>query len=116
MNRAKRRRMGTKVKERTYTMTESQIATMKQEIANEATEKAFLLLLNLATTIIHDHYPKLMRREMDGMSREARFVQLFIDLFETVELGYVDYDGIIELLKDECGLSITDMYKNRRVV
>lgn len=58
MNRAERRRSGVKTKVRTYTLTDVEIAKMKQEAVDEAINTAMTLLFVLPMEVLMDNFWK----------------------------------------------------------
>ena len=58
MNRAERRRNGVKSKVRTYTLTDVEIAKMKQEAVDEAINTAMTLLFVLPMEVLMDNFWK----------------------------------------------------------
>lgn len=72
----------------------------------EASNKAFFLMLAIPVMIIHDKYPQLMRKEVDGKSREERFVELCIDLYDSFERDFITVDDLHQCLWEESGIKI----------
>ena len=72
----------------------------------EASNKAFFLMLAIPVMIIHDKYPQLMRKEVDGKSREERFVELCIDLYDSFERDFITVDDLHQCLWEEAGIKI----------
>lgn len=108
MNRAERRRAekNSTKKTATYNLTVDQINQMKQEIKDEAIEVAFTLALAIPVLVLKDKYPQLMRREIDGKSREERFADFCLDWFDNVQRGLVSVEGIVDQLYEETGIRI----------
>lgn len=110
MNRAQRRnaeRKGIKVKaEPVLNMKASDISKMKKDATGEAANLAFVLMLGIPAMVIHDRYPKLMKREEDGKGRVERFCDLCLDLYDSFEKGYVTLDDLHECLKEEAGITL----------
>lgn len=103
MNREQRRKTGSP-KEPVYNLTYSQIQQMKIDATNVAIEQAFILMLGLPVYVIHDHYPELMKRNVDGKGREERFTDLILKQWEMYQEGLFTLDDVKQLLNDECGL------------
>ena len=110
MNRTERRQLGRKgvkvPKEPVINVKKNDIDALKEKAANDAADKAFILMLAIPVMVIHDKYSLLMKREVDGKSREERFTDLCLDLYDTFEKGYVTIDELADVLKEECGLKI----------
>ena len=106
MNRAERRKSGIKESVKTYTLNKSQIKRLKDDSVKEAIDTAFILMLGLPVMIIHDKYPQLMKKVVDGKGREERFTDLLLDLYDSVDKGYVSFEDLKDCLKEECGIDI----------
>ena len=116
MNRAERRREGVKNTEKIYTLNESQIKRLKNDAVKEAIDTAFIYMLGLPVMIIHDKYPQLMKKFVDGKGREERFTDLLLDLYDSVNKGYVSFEDLTQCLKDECGIEIEQQFKEKRFI
>ena len=75
---------------------------MKKQATKDAVNRAFFLMLAIPTMIIHDKFGKLMKRE----NREATFVDLCVDLYDSFDKGYVTLDELAQVLKDEAGVEV----------
>lgn len=113
MNRKMRRSANVTMKENVYTLTDSQIRNLKQGATREAVSEAFLLMLAIPIMVIHDKYPQLMKRVVDGKSRAERFAELCLDLYDSFEKGYVSIDDLKQCLKEETGMTTLDRKKWR---
>ena len=106
MNRAERRRRQKQglpiVKEPVLNMKVSDI----QQIKAQATNTAFFLMLAIPVMVIHDKYPQLMRREVNGKPRAERFADLCLDLYDSFNKGYVTLDDLSQCLWEEAGIKI----------
>lgn len=116
MNRAERRKAGVKTPEKTYTLNESQIKRLKDDAVKEAIDTAFIYMLGLPVMIIHDKYPQIMKKVVDGKGREERFTDLLLDLYDSVNKGYVSFEDLKDCLKDECGIEIEQQFKEKRLI
>jgi hypothetical protein len=106
MNRAERRRTGKKGHEPVINIKTSDINQIKENAIMEASNKAFFLMLAIPVMVIHDKYPQLMRKEVDGKSREERFVELCIDLYDSFDRGYITLEDFHQCLWEEAGIKI----------
>ena len=110
MNRAERRRRQKQglpiVKEPVLNMKVSDIQQIKTQATNTAADTAFFLMLAIPVMVIHDKYPQLMRREVDGKSRAERFADLCLDLYDSFNKGYVTLDDLSQCLWEEAGIKI----------
>ncbi len=71
-----------------------------------AADTAFFLMLAIPVMVIHDKYGKIMRRNVDGKSREERFADLCLDLYDSFNKGYVTLDDLAECLWEEAGIKL----------
>lgn len=108
MNRAERRRQDKEKAKagRTLQINAQQLKTIKEQATEEAVTLAFELMLAIPVMILHDYYPKLMRKEVDGKNREERFVALCMDLYDTFQQGYVTLEELRQCLYEEGGIKI----------
>ena len=106
MNRAERRRAGKKGHEPVINIKTSDISQIKENAIMEASNKAFFLMLAIPVMVIHDKYPQLMRKEVDGKSREERFVELCIDLYDSFERDFITVDELHQCPWEESGIKI----------
>ncbi|MCZ9313176.1 MAG: hypothetical protein O0V67_07340 [Methanocorpusculum sp.] len=106
MNRAERRRLGKKGHEPVINVKSSDIHQIKMNATKEASDKAFFLMLAIPVMVLHDKYGQLMKKEVDGKSREERFVDLCLDLYDSFEKDYVTLDDLHKCLWEEAGIKI----------
>ena len=114
MNRAERRRRQKQglptVKEPVLNIKASDIESMKKQATVTAADTAFFLMLAIPVMVIHDKYPQIMRRVVDGKSREERFADLCLDLYDSFNKGYVTLDDLAECLWEEAGIKLEKKY------
>ena len=110
MNRAERRRRQKQglpiVNEPVMNIKASDIQQIKKQATSNAADTAFFLMLAIPVMVMHDKYPQLMRREVDGKPREERFADLCIDLYDSFNRGYVTLDDLAECLWEEAGIKL----------
>lgn len=110
MNRAERRRRQKQglptVKEPVLNIKASDIESMKKQATMTAADTAFFLMLAIPVMVIHDKYPQIMRRIVDGKSREERFADLCLDLYDSFNKGHVTLDDLAECLWEEAGIKL----------
>ena len=110
MNRAERRRRQKQglpfVKEPVLNIKASDIQQIKKDATNTAADTAFFLMLTIPVMVIHDKYPQIMRRVVDGKSREERFADLCLDLYDSFNKGYVTLDDLAQCLWEEAGIKL----------
>lgn len=105
MNREERRRKGIKGKEPVINIKVSDIEKMKSDAVKEASNLAFKLMLSIPVMVLHDNYGKLNRLNVDGKTREERFAEMVLDLYNSFEKGDVTLDDLMQCLKDETGMT-----------
>ena len=111
MNRAERRSRAKQgllvVKEPVINVKASDIQNIKKEATTNAADTAFFLMLAIPVMVIHDKYPQLMRRNVEGKPRAERFADLCIDLYDSFDKGYVTLDDLADCLWEEAGIKLT---------
>lgn len=105
MNRAERRRKGLK-SEPVINVKSSDIQNIKNQAAKDAADLAFKLMLAIPVMVLHDKYSLLMKKVVDGKSREERFAELCLDLYDSYEKGYVTLEDLEKCLFEEAGMKI----------
>lgn len=108
MNRSERRRQEKqdRKKEKVYTFTQSEIQALKQKMTKAIADELLAKVLGISVMIIHDKFGKLMKREVDGKSREQRFTELWMDSYHGFEEGYFTFEDIQDVLREECNMIV----------
>lgn len=106
MNRAERRRLGSKKKDPMISIKQSDVDAMKEEAAAKSCKLAFALMLFIPAMVIHDKYGMLMKKE----HRLDRFVDLCMEEYKCYEEGYVTLEDMAKILKEEAGVEIKGWY------
>lgn len=101
MNRAERRRNARQEKPKTYVLTDDQIQKIKQDAANKATRRAFVLFLSIPVMVLHDKFGF-------GKTRLARFMDYVLLWFESVHDNETQLRELIKVAEEECGIRIID--------
>lgn len=104
MNRAQRRANKVKGKQPTYNMSQDQIKGLKDDATADAVDIAFKLLVCIPVMVIHDKYAQLMRKEVNGKSREERMAEFVLDLYDSVMRDYVTLEELEQCLLEETGM------------
>lgn len=100
MNRAERRRQEkAAVKDPILSLRRSEINAIKDKATNEAIDKAFGLMLGIPVMVLHDKHGY-------GSVRLERFMDQVMDLYESFNKGYLDFDDILKTIEDETGLRL----------
>ena len=95
-------------KKRVYTLTEDDIARIKQDATNEAMSKAFVLMLGIPAMTLRDYFGY-------GSVRLERFTDGCFDYYDSFQKGDITLQDCLDCLKDECGISIEEKAKQRRL-
>ena len=108
MSRAERRRerRGQEKKEVTRVMTIAQIQQMKKDMADLIADELLMKVVGIAALIIHDKFGMLMKKEVDGKSREERFIDEWEKQYKLFEAGRMTLEDIQEVLRDGCGITM----------
>ncbi|MGN1399395.1 MAG: hypothetical protein ACI4WG_05310 [Erysipelotrichaceae bacterium] len=97
MNRAQRRKSGVVTKNPVYTLNVSQIKKIKDDAANEAMIKAFILMMGLSLNALRDEFDW-------GAVRLSRFSDKVLDLLDSLNKGYITFDDCLNMIKKETGI------------
>lgn len=62
--------------------------------------------LGVSVMILRDKYSEIMKRISDGKCREERFAEMYIDLLDSFQKGYVTLDDLEETIFEETGMRI----------
>lgn len=95
------------VKEPTYTLKQSDIDRIKKDATDEAVGKALILMLGLPCMALRDKFGF-------GKIRLERFTDETLDLFDSLNKGYITFEDCLECLHDETGISIEEKAKQRK--
>ena len=108
MNRAERRRLekSKQKKEPIINIKAKDVQQIKEDAKQQAIDRAFFLMLAIPTMVIHDNYPKLMKKFEDGKSREERFADMCLELYDCFEKGLVSLDDLKECLWEEANIKL----------
>lgn len=86
-------------KEKVYTLTQSQIDKMKEEVSLNATKKAFLMMMGFPLLTLRDKFDF-------GKVRLNRFMDNMMDLYEAYENDYVSLDDLNNTIMEETGITL----------
>lgn len=99
MNRAARRKSGVKRRVPTYNMNTQQIRTLKEDVAQEATERAFILMLGIPVMVLRDQFGF-------GRKRLEKFTDAIFELYDSYEKDYITLEDLIRTIYEETGVKI----------
>ena len=109
MNRSERRKNGIKGKEPVINIKVSDIEKMKADAVREASNLAFKLMLSIPVMVLHDNYGKLNKLNVDGKTREERFAEMILELYDSFDKGYITMDDLMTCLGEETGMTFEKM-------
>ena len=104
MNRAERRRLGVKNKETVINVKRADIEQIKKDARDEALEIAFKLMLAIPVKVLSENYSKITKLNVDGKSREERFSDLCLKLWDDFNKNKVSINDLQDILTDKCGI------------
>lgn len=103
MNRAERRKAEKKgqviPKEPVINIKSSDVQQIKKNAAKDAADTAFLLMLSIPMSVLHDKHGW-------GKVRCERFIDQVLDLYDSFEKDYVTLDDLEKCLWEEGGIKI----------
>ena len=106
MNRAERRKLGVKNKESVFTMKKSDIDKIKEDATHQSMEIAFKLMLAIPVKVLSENYGKITKLNVDGKSREERFTDLCLKLWDDFNENKVSINDLEKSLNDLTGIEI----------
>lgn len=102
MNREERRKKGITTKDPVFNLKQSEIQAIKDKAFNEAIDKSFVLMLGLPMMVLHDQWGY-------GKVRCERFIDQVLEIYDSFNKGYLDFDDIIKTLEEESGIRLMDV-------
>lgn len=106
MNRAERRKLGLKNKEAVINIKRSDIDKIKKDASKESIELAFKLMLAIPVMVLHKNYGKITKLNVDGKSREERFADLCLQLWDDFNANKVSLNDLEECLWELAGIKL----------
>lgn len=79
---------------------QQEAAKLATHAKNEAVSRLFEELIAIPVMVIHDHFGELMKKE----GREERFAEMCLELYDTVEKGFVTPEELRQCLFEEAGV------------
>ena len=79
---------------------QQEAAKLATHAKNEAVSRLFEELIAIPVMVIHDHFGELIKK--DG--REERFAEMCLELYDTVEKGFVTPQELRQCLFEEAGV------------
>lgn len=86
---------------------------LKREIAAKvqktANRRAFILSLAVPHMVIRDKFNKLIPlKDENGTSRQERFMDYCIDIYDSINGDYVELDDLIDVILKETGVDLKE--------
>jgi hypothetical protein len=108
MNRAERRRLKRNQEScnATYTLRNEDVTRIKQDAAQEAIDKAFVLMLCLPMIVLHDKYGW-------GKKRLSDFMDYALELYDSFEKDYVTLDDLWDTIEKETGVKLIEKVRKK---
>ena len=101
MNRAERRKLGVKNKESVFIMKKSDIEQIKKDASRESIEVAFKLMLAIPVKVLSENFGKITKLNVDGKSREERFTDLCLKLWDDFNADKVSINDLQDILTEK---------------
>lgn len=98
----------------TYNLNPEQIQKIKDDAARRAIETSFIMTLGIPVLMLKDHFGQLIRKTVDGKSREERFAEYCLEFYRQFTAGYYTLDDIEKVLKQECGIRVETLYESMK--
>ena len=110
-----RRKSREKIKsQKIYNYTEEDLRRIKNNMVEMVASEFLEAVFGISVMVLHDKFGNLMKKSIDGKSREERFFDYCIDLYDSFEKGYLTLDDIRKTLEEECGTKFKREKKNDR--
>jgi hypothetical protein len=109
MNRAQRRQAGISKPVASYTLNSQQIQKIKEDTSNEAMIKAFVVMMGLSLNALRDTFDF-------GPVRMARFSDKVLDLFDSVNKGFISFEDCLDVIKKETGVDFVKEAGDKGVI
>ena len=108
MNRAERRRLKRNQESCniTYTLRNEDVTRIKQDAAQEAIDKAFVLMLGLPMIVLHDQYGW-------GKKRLSDFMDYVLDQYDSFNKDFITLDDLWNTIEKETGVKLIAKVRKR---
>ena len=95
-------------------MTVAQMQKFKEEMAEVIASELLMKVFGIAALVLHDKYGMLMKKEVDGKSREERFLDECAKVYKSFSEGLLTLEDIQQVLEEECGVVLKIEHPERR--
>ena len=108
MNRAERRRLKRNQESRnaTYTLRNEDVTRIKQDAAQEAIDKAFVLMLGLPMIVLHDKYGWSKKRLSD-------FMDHVLEQYDSFSKNFITLDDLRNAIEKKTGVKLIEKVGRR---
>lgn len=108
MNRAERRRLKRSQESRnaTYTLRNEDVTRIKQDAAQEAIDKAFVLMLSLPMIVLHDKYGW-------GKKRLSDFMNHVLEQYDSFNKNFITLDDLWNTIEKDTGVKLIEKVGRR---
>ena len=108
MNRAERRRLKRNQEScnATYTLRNEDVTRIKQDAAQEAIDKAFVLMLSLPMIVLHDKYGW-------GKKRLSDFIDHVLEQYDSFNKNFIALDDLWNTIEKETGVKMIEKVRKR---
>lgn len=108
MNRADRRRLKRNQESRnaTYTLRNEDVTRIKQDAAQEAIDKAFVLMLGLPMIVLRDKYGW-------GKKRLSDFMNHVLEQYDSFNKNFISLDDLWNAIEKETGVKLIEKVGRR---
>ena len=108
MNRAERRRLKRNQEScnATYTLRNEDVTRIKQDAAQEAIDKAFVLMLGLPMIVLHDKYGW-------GKKRLSDFTNHVLEQYDSFNKNFIALDDLWNTIEKETGVKLIEKVGRR---
>lgn len=108
MNRAERRRLKRNQESRnaTYTLRNEDVTRIKQDAAQEAVDKAFVLMLGLPMIVLRDKYGW-------GKKRLSDFMNHVLEQYDSFNKNFISLDDLWNTIEKETGVKLIEKVGRR---
>lgn len=90
----------------TRNMTIGQMQELKQRLTETVADELLLKVFGISVMVLHDKFGSLMKKADGGKTREERFLEECLNLYDSYEKGYLTLEDIERTLEEECGARI----------
>lgn len=99
MNRQQRRKAGIKEKAKIYNINSDQLEMIKRKATDDAVDRMVIIQLYVSLMVLRDY-------EGWGKIRLERFADRCMDMLDSINKDYLDYNDMIQVIEEETGYKI----------